>query len=74
MRRAFRAELHQLDVNGERHIANMSDPQLPATLAPAVVGIASLSDFMPKAMHAPRTSYTVANGDHLVVPADLATI
>src|SRR5260370_24417690 len=50
VRRAFRAELHQLDVNGERHIANMSDPQLPATLAPAVVGIASLSDFMPKAM------------------------
>ena len=37
VRNAFRTEIHNLDVNGEKHIANMTDPQIPAALAPAVV-------------------------------------
>jgi subtilase family serine protease len=45
---AFRAEIHNLNVKGENHIANMANPQIPAALAGAVVGIASLSDFRPK--------------------------
>ncbi|MGD0120024.1 MAG: protease pro-enzyme activation domain-containing protein, partial [Candidatus Binatus sp.] len=36
---AFHTEIHRLDVNGKMHIANMSDPQIPAALAPAVVGV-----------------------------------
>ncbi len=45
---AFRAEIHNLNVRGENHIANMANPQIPEALAGAVVGIASLSDFRPK--------------------------
>ena len=47
VRNAFKTEIHYLDVKGVRHIANMSDPQVPATLAPAVVGVVSLNDFKP---------------------------
>ncbi|MGB7929520.1 MAG: protease pro-enzyme activation domain-containing protein, partial [Terriglobales bacterium] len=36
---AFHTEIHNLDVKGVPHIANMSDPQIPAALAPAVVGV-----------------------------------
>jgi subtilase family serine protease len=74
---AFHTEIHHLAVNGVAHIANMSDPQIPAALAPAVAGVVSLNDFRPHAMNRPRPSYTVdisGEQDNLVVPADLATI
>ncbi len=77
---AFHTEIHQLSVKGEAHIANVSDPQIPAALQTAVVGVVSLHDFRPKAHNVPhRTSpnYTVngASGTyHALVPADIATI
>ncbi len=74
VRSAFRTEIHNLDVNGEKHIANMSDPQIPAALAPAIIGIVSLNDFKPKPASRPRASYTPGNGALPVVPSDLATI
>ncbi len=45
---AFHTEIHYYRVNGELHIANASDPEIPAALAPVVVGVSSLNDFMPK--------------------------
>ena len=48
---AFHTEIHNLDVNGAKHIANMSDPQIPAALAPAVVGIQALHNFYPRPLH-----------------------
>jgi subtilase family serine protease len=48
---AFDTEIHNLSINGERHIANMSDPQIPAALAPLVVGVKALHDFKPKPQH-----------------------
>jgi trimeric autotransporter adhesin len=37
------------------HVSNVSDPQIPAALAPVVAGISPLNDFHPRAMHtAPR--------------------
>jgi subtilase family serine protease len=74
VREAFHTEIHNLEVNGEKHIANMSDPQIPAALAPAVVGIVSLNNFMPRPMNKARPAYSVYDGMQLVVPADLATI
>jgi subtilase family serine protease len=45
IREAFHAEIHRLQMpNGERHLANVADPQIPAALAPAVVGV-RLHDF-----------------------------
>ena len=76
VREAFHTEIHHLEVNGIKHIANMSDPQIPAALAPAVAGIMSLNDFRPRTMHHAVSNYTSGNGSspYLVVPADLATI
>lgn len=48
---AFHTEIHNLNVKGEAHIGNMSDPQIPAALAPVVVGVKSLHNFFPRPMH-----------------------
>jgi subtilase family serine protease len=77
VREAFHTEIHSLDVNGEKHYANMSDPRIPAALAPAVTGIVSLHDFVPRPAHKLKPAYTfTADGETFLVvaPADLATI
>ncbi len=77
VRQAFHTEIHYLNVNGARHIANMSDPRIPAALAPAVAGIVSLHDFTPHAMKKTRPAFTFTSQGstyQAVTPADLATI
>jgi len=84
VREAFHTEIHKLEVNGEQHIANMSDPEIPAALAPVVAGVVSLNDFKPHPMHTKVTAnYSPAGCIAgplfifpclLVVPGDLATI
>ena len=80
---AFRTEVHNLDVNGVRHIANFSDPEIPAALAPAVEGIVSMHDFGPHTLarraarkkSGAKYSFTYADQpQQALVPADLATI
>jgi hypothetical protein len=51
VRKAFHTEIHRYLVNDEEHIANASDPQIPAALAPVVTGIVSLHDFRKKPMY-----------------------
>ena len=55
---AFRTQIAQLEVNGEAHIANISDPQIPLALAPVIKGFASLNDFRPHAMYKVAPQYT----------------
>jgi subtilase family serine protease len=78
VKQAFGTEIHALEVKGERHITNMSDPSVPAALAPAIQGIVSLNDFRPKPAVVPKPQYTFTIGTYgtfyAVVPADLATI
>jgi Pro-kumamolisin, activation domain len=57
---AFHTEIHYLDVQGKAHYANMTDPRIPAALAPLVVGIVSMNDFKPQAMNKPKLNYTFA--------------
>lgn len=45
---AFHTSVHKYLVNGVQHWANTSDPQIPAALAPVVVGVATLNDFNPR--------------------------
>jgi len=73
---AFRTEIHTVEAAAERHIANMTDPQIPAALAPVLEGIVSLNNFKPRPMYKTKAqpAYTVTNSEHLIVPADLATI
>jgi hypothetical protein len=47
----FHTEIHNLSVRGVPHIANMSDPRIPAALKPVVVGVKSLHNFFPKPLH-----------------------
>jgi hypothetical protein len=77
VREALHTEIHRLQVNGQEHIANMSDPRIPAALAPVVAGVVSLHDFMPHTMRKPHPDYTFTSTGvptQAVVPADLATI
>jgi subtilase family serine protease len=77
VREAFRTEIHNLDVNGVAHISNMQDPQIPAALEPAVLGVVSLNDFRPHPMVRMRPNYTFTSDgltNQAVVPADLETI
>jgi subtilase family serine protease len=55
--RGFRTEIHYLDVGGVKHIANMSDPEIPAALAPAISGIVSLNDFRPRPLNNPEPGH-----------------
>ena len=50
VRNAFHTSIHNLSVNGAHHIANISDPQIPAALAPVVAGVVSMHDFRPHKM------------------------
>jgi subtilase family serine protease len=73
--RAFHVPIHNLDVEGVAHISNMTDPQIPAALAPAVAGVVSMNDFHPHSMK--RAKFTFASQGYTnqaLVPSDLATI
>ncbi len=48
---AFHTEIHNLSVNGVPHFANMTNPQIPAALAPVVVGVKALHNFLPQPQH-----------------------
>ncbi len=74
VRTAFHTEIHNLNVGGAPHIANMTNPQIPAALAPAVAGIVSLHNFWPHPMNRKKSNYTIGNGYYLVGPGDLAVI
>jgi hypothetical protein len=50
VRNAFHTDIHKFFVNGIMRQANVSDPEIPAALAPVVAGIVSLHNF-------PRKSY-----------------
>jgi hypothetical protein len=79
---AFHTEIHQLEVEGQQHVANVSDPQIPAALAPVVKGLSSLNDFKPHPMYKKKTDYTFAGCGlpsspstcYAVTPADNQTI
>ncbi len=47
----FHTEIHNLLVKNVAHIANMSDPQIPAALTPVVVGVKALHNFFPRPLH-----------------------
>ena len=81
VRKAFETEIHHFEVKGEKHVANVSDPRIPAALASVVSGIVSLHDFRPHPMHQmhkahPEFTFTDIFGgtNYAVVPADLAAI
>ncbi len=75
---AFNISIHSMSENGEQHIANINDPQLPTAIANIVTGITGLHDFKLK----PRSrvssvtpKFTSAQtGNHYMAPGDFYTI
>jgi len=91
IRSTFHTQIHALVLpNGEHHIANVSDPRIPAALAPAIQGVNSLHDFFPRSHVEARgaLSFDHATGTwtphfnvgsnrgsfHALAPYDFATI
>jgi subtilase family serine protease len=77
VRSAYHTEIHNLEVKGVKHFANVSDPKIPAALEPAVAGVVSLNNFHPTPLLVPRGQYTFTNSEgtfYAIVPGDLATI
>jgi subtilase family serine protease len=78
VKEAFHTEIHELEVAGVKHFANMTDPQIPAALEPAIAGVVSLHDFHPRSMSHLRPNYTgtnpYGNPSIWITPSDLATM
>jgi subtilase family serine protease len=76
---AFQTEIHNYEVNGERHVANAVDIAIPEALAPVVGGIVSLHDFpvhplyrrVAPLVRSPAFNYS---GGHAIGPYDFAAI
>jgi hypothetical protein len=89
VRNAFRTEIHSFEVGGDARQANVSDPQIPAALAPVAAGVVTLHNFPRKSFRhdigsftrtadgrvLPQFTGTDNNGPFYAVgPADFATI
>ena len=48
VKQAFGTAMHKYVVNGEQHLANVSNPSIPTALAPVVAGVNSLHSFLKK--------------------------
>jgi hypothetical protein len=90
VKEAFHTPIHSYLVNGEKHYANASDPQIPVAFAGVVAGIGTLHDFRKKpAIHVLGKASRIANTSawqpeftfngaagvaHYLAPGDFATI
>jgi Pro-kumamolisin, activation domain/Bacterial Ig-like domain (group 3) len=84
---ALHTSIRKYVVNGEAHLANANDPEIPAALAPVVAGIHSLHNFYLKPLSTfsgerfaiTRTAglppqLNAGDGSHALVPADYSVI
>jgi uncharacterized protein (TIGR03437 family) len=77
---ALHTSIHRYVVNGESHIANSTEPSIPAALADVVGGFIGLDDFHLKPMISKYVKigsapdYTSASHNHYLAPEDYATI
>src|SRR5271163_4255251 len=75
VREAFGTPIHRFNINGQSHVANVNNPQIPAALAAAVAGPVALNDFQPQKMvNFLGPNLTISPTEHDIVPGDLYTI
>ena len=74
----FGTQMHTMRLNGETHLANVTEPSVPAALAPAVQAIQGLNDFklQPRSqVRRVKPDFTSSvSGNHYVAPGDFYTI
>ncbi len=72
---AFHTSIHKYLLNGEPHIANSTNPQMPQALQGMVQGLRGLHDFRMKTHLRMNPHFTSSQtGNTFVTPADWATI
>ena len=71
--KSLHTEIHKLNVNGERHYANMSAPSVPEAMAGVAAGFIGLNDFHPTSGVKLNPLYTTGSS-HYLAPEDFATI
>jgi subtilase family serine protease len=79
---AFRTEIHNYLVDSEIHLANATNPSVPAALAGLVLAVGNLHNFSPKPraifrsrpLTGAQPHFTDSTGDHFLAPGDFATI
>jgi len=60
VREAFHTDIHNLQLpNGEKHFANITDPEIPSALAGVVVGPTALHNFMPHPLNVKRSKVSL---------------
>ena len=90
LQQTFQTAIHRFNIEGAEHWANVTDPLIPATLAPVIGGVAALNDFKPAPslvkgpsarwdpqLHrfSPELTGTISGAQYLFVgPGDAATI
>jgi hypothetical protein len=85
VQQAFGTAIHNVSLNGEKHIANLADPALPPAIAGVVSNITGLTDFKPQprlrtrklslnVVHPHNTIPTTNGNEHFVAPGDFYTI
>lgn len=74
--KAFGVSIHAMSENGQQHIANVTDPQLPSPIANVVTGVTGMHDFKPRSRASivhPRFTSSIT-GNHYIAPGDFYTI
>jgi hypothetical protein len=76
---AFQTALHEYRVNGTRHLAPASEPSVPGVLAPSVLALRGLDDFLGERGRRPLLSAVApalagGNGRNALSPADLEVV
>ena len=85
VQQAFGTTIHNVSLNGEPHITNLTDPTLPSAIANVVLAVTGLNDFKlkPRSRALNATSNSVQPGftttvsgvpTHYIAPGDLYTI
>lgn len=75
---AFQTKLHNFEVSGQTHFANVTPPSIPAALSGVVVGIRGLNNFRPKSqLVRSKPDYTLpvtGGNEFFLAPGDIATM
>jgi len=66
VRAVFHTTMHRYVIEGEQHIANASDPEVPEALAPVIAGIASLNNFPRRAENRKVGNFRRDVGNHAI--------
>lgn len=76
VRHAFHTEIRRYRFNASDHIANTTEPEIPAALAPVVAGVVSLHDIHSQPMSVRQTASPdfTSGSTHYLTAADFQTI